>query len=148
MRVQGSDICVCVCVGGVHNAQFNSSIQAFTFQMLIAMSSPSPPFLLKAQPPTPHPPPIPPRLHWKNGPLTPNLSLPYSISTPTPPVGDAPLTLGLGTTSNAPAFKVFVKRGDTGDIRVGGSGCMEGVDTPQRCARKESPHTMDEDCSR
>lgn len=29
-----------------------------------------------------------------------------------------------------------------------GRGCMEGVDTPQRCARKESSHTMDEDCSR
>lgn len=61
----------CVCDGGGggggHKAQFNSSIQASTFQMLIAVSSPSPPlpsshhaslpFLLKAR--------LPPQVAWE-----------------------------------------------------------------------------------
>lgn len=38
--------------GGGHKAVFNSSIQAFTFQMLIAVPNPSPLVLLTAQPPT------------------------------------------------------------------------------------------------
>ena len=66
-------LCVCVCVyvatvEGGHKPQFSSSIQASTFQMLIAVSSPSPPLLssclLKAG--------LPPRSHGKNGHVCPH----------------------------------------------------------------------------
>lgn len=52
--------------GGGHKTQFNPSIQASTFQMLIGVSSSSPPLIRPSSIP-PQKPSFPPRSHGKNG---------------------------------------------------------------------------------
>lgn len=102
-------VCICSGCGGVggwrggHKALFNSSIQASTFQMLIAVSSPSPlllstcllPFLLKAQ--------LPPtirslRKEWTRMPTTPATPPPTCIhhgvgGTPASPLSPPPFSV-------------------------------------------------------
>lgn len=149
---------LCVWGGGGHRAQFSSSIQAFTFQMLIAMSSPSPP-LHSSQSPAPCPgcigrmdPPHP--THQK--PFSPLFSVLFNIQPPPPHLRDSPLRLDLRITSTAfsgpsplQAFKVCVKCGDEGSRRTGikgwvGLGVLGRVEYTKVCM----PHTMDEGCSR
>lgn len=123
-------MCVCVCVGGgavgVTGARFNSSIQAFTFQMLIAVSSsslsspclffsPCPPRALFLRPaPAPAPPPQP-RLHTKNGPppLEPSL-MPFIIQNPFPLKKFPPLRLDLKATSTC----LFFLRGSSPPVSL------------------------------